>query len=217
MLLKLADHLDVPLRDRNNLLLAAGYAPVFRERPLADPALRPQLEAVELVLAAHNPYPALAIDRHWNMVSSNEGVRTLIAGVDQSLLTPPVNVLRLSLHPKGLAPGIANLFQWRDHLLHRVRRQVQTVPDPELIDLLKELESFPSPTSPTPMSSFEPGQPVLPLRLAFENTILNLFSTTMVFGTPLDVTLSELAIESFFPADQATATLLKRRYAESQS
>ncbi|HYH44090.1 MAG TPA: helix-turn-helix domain-containing protein, partial [Thermoanaerobaculia bacterium] len=143
LLLHLAEHLDVPLRDRNALLLAAGYAPAFAERPLADPALDGARQAVDLVLAGHEPYPALAIDRHWTLLAANRAVPPLLAGIAPELLRPPVNVLRLSLHPGGLAPRIANLPEWRRHLLARLRRQVEVSADAGLAELLRELRDDP--------------------------------------------------------------------------
>src|SRR5262245_32112268 len=138
MVLRLAEYLDVPLRERNALLVAAGYAPAFPERPLDDPALQSARKAVDLVLAGHEPYPALAIDRHWTLIASNNAVSPLLAGVDPSLLRPPVNALRLSLHPAGLAPRIANLVEWRSHLLASLRRQIDVTADQDLVDLLSE-------------------------------------------------------------------------------
>jgi len=213
MLLRLAERLEVPLRERNLLLLAAGYAPLFPERALADPALEAARKAVDLVLAGHQPYPALAIDRRWTLVASNNAVPRLLAGVDPALLTPPVNVLRLSLHPAGLAPRIANFTEWRAHLLARLRRDIDISADPVLIALLDELRSYPSAGSGA--STASAGEPelagvVVPFRLTTEGGILSFFSTTTIFGTPLDVTLSELALESFFPADAETAERLLR-------
>jgi transcriptional regulator with XRE-family HTH domain len=145
MVLHLAERLEVPLRERNALLLAAGYAPAFRERPLSDPALAAARQAVELVLAGHEPYPALAVDRHWSLLASNRALGPFLAGVSPDLLRPPVNVLRLSLHPEGTAPRIANLLEWRSHLLARLRRQVDASGDPVLGDLLEELRGYPGP------------------------------------------------------------------------
>jgi len=221
MVLRLAEQLDVPLRERNTLLIAAGYAPAFPERPLADPALQAARKAVDLVLTGHEPYPALAIDRHWTLIASNNAVAPLLAGAEPSLLQPPVNVLRLSLHPAGLAPRIANLAQWRSHLLVRLRRQVEVTADPVLEELLRELCGYPmSEPTPEPMSSEDAGGEsggneeyagvVVPFRLVTEQGILSFFSTTTIFGTPVDITLSELALESFFPADAATAMVLRR-------
>ena len=143
MVLLLAEQLEIPLRERNVLLVAAGYAPVFAERPLQDPALQQARKAVDLVLAGHEPYPALAVDRHWTLVAANAAVGRMIAGADASLLQPPVNVLRLSLHPKGLAPRIANLAEWRAHLFARLRRQIEVSADPVLSELLEELRGLP--------------------------------------------------------------------------
>src|SRR6185312_1592198 len=146
MVLHLAEQLEIPLRERNVLLVAAGFAPVFVERSLDDPALQAARKAVDLVLAGHEPYPALAVDRHWTLVAANRAVGRLIGGADASLLQPPVNVLRLSLHPKGLAPRIANLPEWRAHLLARLRRQVEVSADPVLAELMRELSAYPVPT-----------------------------------------------------------------------
>src|SRR6266581_2200099 len=211
MILHLADRLEVPLRERNMLLVSAGFAPVFPERPLADPALQAARKAVDLVLAGHEPYPAVAIDRHWTLVASNNAVPPLLAGAAPELLQPPVNVLRLSLHPRGLARRIANLAQWRAHLLERLRRQVDLTADPVLAELLRELRGYPAPAGARPAAN--PGEfsgVVVPFRLVTDSGVLSFFSTTTVFGTPVDITLSELALESFFPADAATAEALRR-------
>jgi transcriptional regulator with XRE-family HTH domain len=214
MLIHLAERLDIPLRDRNALLVAAGYAPVYRERRLDDPALAPARAAVDLVLKGHEPYPALAVDRHWTLVAANRALAPLLAGVAAELLEPPVNVLRLSLHPAGVAPRIDNLKQWRDHVLHRLTRQVEVSADPVLMALHDELRAYPLPDG-TPIS-VRHGAPdpaadvVVPLRLRTDAGVLSFFSTTTVFGTAVDITLSELAIEAFFPADPATAEALRR-------
>ena len=210
MVLNLAERLDVPLRDRNVLLLAAGFAPVFRERPLEDPALQAARKAIDLVLAGHEPYPAIAVDRHWTLVASNRAVAPLLAGVDPALLRPPVNVLRLSLHPAGLAPRTANLAEWRGHLLERLRRQITISADPVLLQLLGELRGYPAPPTAAAESDGEHPAVVVPFQLITEAGVLAFFSTTTVFGTPVDITLSELALESFFPADAATAEILRR-------
>src|SRR5262245_11204815 len=143
MVLVLAEHLDVPLRERNAMLLAAGFAPLFRDRPLSDPALAGALATVERLLKAHEPFPALTVDRHWTMVGANAAVVPLLAGVDPALIKPPVNVLRVSLHPRGLAPLIVNLAEWRTHLLERLRRQIRLTRDPALETLLGELTAYP--------------------------------------------------------------------------
>jgi transcriptional regulator with XRE-family HTH domain len=211
MVLRLAEQLEVPLRERNVLLTAAGFAPVFPERALDDPALAAMRRAVDLVLKGHEPYPALAVDRHWTMVARNAAVPLLLTGIDAALLKPPVNVLRLSLHPAGLAPRIVNLAEWRDHLLARLRHQIELTADPVLIDLQHELASFPAPRRTRPAPRDDYAGVIVPLRLAGDGGELAFFSTTTVFGTPVDVTLSELALESFFPADAATAQALRRR------
>jgi transcriptional regulator with XRE-family HTH domain len=213
MLLRLMERLDVPLRERNRLLLAAGYAPAFPERGLNDPALQPARQAVERVLAAHKPFPAHAVDRHWTLVATNDVAWPLLEGVDPGLLEPPINVLRLSLHPDGLASRIANLGQWRAHILHRVRQQVESSGDPALQALLMELAGYPGPGdegTEAPLRELYETGVVVPLRLCSTWGMLALFSTITIFGTPVDVTLSELAIEAFFPADEATAETLRR-------
>jgi transcriptional regulator with XRE-family HTH domain len=213
MILHLAESLDVPLRQRNNLLLAAGFAPAFQERALDDPALRPAREAVEALLAAHEPYPALAVDRHWNLVAANRALAPLMAGAAPELLQPPVNVLRLSLHPSGLAPRIVNLGEWRDHLLFRLRRQYAETADPTLAELIAELTAYPH--GGARGRSHDLSAVAVPLQLRHEDRILSFLSTTMMFGTPLDPTLSELAIETFLPADAATAETLRDSLCES--
>lgn len=211
MVLRLAEHLKVPLRERNMMLLAAGYAPIFPERMLDDPALRAARAAIDLVLKAHEPFPAIAIDRHWTLVASNAAVPALLELIDdKTLLKPPVNVLRLSLAPGGLAPHIVNFPEWREHLLARLRHQIDVTADQKLELLLGDLQSYPLPVSPliesVPIS--DPANIVMPFRLNTPGGILSFLSTTTVFGTPVDVTLSELALEVFFPADKATADAL---------
>jgi len=212
MVLHLAEQLEVPLRERNVLLLAAGYAPAFPERPLSDPALEAARRAVELVLAGHEPYPALAVDRHWQLVASNRAVAPMLGGIAPALLQPPVNVLRLSLHPDGLAPRIANLGEWRTHLLARLRRQVEMGADPALLELLRELRGYPAPPGREPDAAAAERASrsvVIPLQLLTEGGTLSFISTTTIFGTPVDITLSELALETFFPADAATGAALR--------
>jgi transcriptional regulator with XRE-family HTH domain len=214
MLMHLAEQLEIPLRERNVLLVSAGYAPVFPERSLEDPALQSALRAIELVLKGHEPYPAVAIDRHWTLVAANGAVPALLADVAASLLAPPVNVLRLSLHPDGLAPRISNLPEWREHLLARLRHQIDLTADPVLVELMRELKAFPVPRDSRPSSgTARYANVIVPMQLATEAGLLNLFSTTTVFGTPVDVTLSELAIEAFFPADPASAEMLRGLHA----
>ena len=208
MVLRLAERLDVPLRERNALLVAAGYAPMYRERPLDDPALAAARQAVELILKSHEPYPALAVDRHWNLVAANRMLPHLLDGADPSLLQGRVNVLRLSLHPDGMAPRIANLGEWRAHLLRRLRQQIAVSADAVLVALLAELEAYPAPPHDDAAAS-DYGGVVVPLRLATEAGVLAFFGTTTVFGTPVDITLAELALEAFYPADEKTAAVLR--------
>ncbi len=223
MLLRLMERLEVPLRERNALLLAAGFAPAFPERPLDDPALAEARAAIARVLAGHEPYPALAVDRHWTLVMANRAVAPLLEGVAPELLQPPVNVLRLSLHPGGLAPRIANLAEWRAHLLQRLRHQVERSGDPRLTDVLEELQTLSAEAAHDAPEEREItlGGVAVPLRLRGEGGTLTLLSTTMIFGTPVDVTLSELAVEAFFPADAATAEaladLFNRHIAQEES
>lgn len=210
MVLRLAERLAVPLREQNALLTAGGYAPVFMESLLTDPALSAARQAVELVLSGHEPYPALAIDRHWTMIASNQAIAPLLGGVASHLLLPPVNVLRLSLHPEGLAPRITNLPQWRAHLLDRLRQQADRTADPMLQELYQDLLSYPAPPLGKVASlSSQDTEIVVPLQLVTSRGSLTLLSTTTVFGTPLDITLSEIAVEAFFPADDPSAAILR--------
>ena len=208
LVLQLTERLDVPLRDRNQLLVAAGHAPAYGERDLDEPSMQPVRAAVSRVLAGHEPYPALAMDRHWELVAANEALMRLTAGVAADLLEPPVNVLRLLLHPHGLAPRIANLAEKQANLLERLRIQALAAGDPALDALHAELRALPGgDTRPGP----EPAgsEVVVPLRLRHEGVELALLGTIMTFGTALDVTVSELVVESFFPADEATAAALR--------
>jgi transcriptional regulator with XRE-family HTH domain len=214
MVLRLSERLDVPLRERNALLAAAGFAPLYRERPLADPALAAARAAVERVLTGLEPCPAFAVDRHWQMVAHNRLVPPLLEGVASELLAPPVNVMRLSLHPQGLAPRIVNLAQWRSHLIVRLHQQIEASADAALQELLRELLDYPAPAGAAQAHDSQADAVIVPLQLATPAGVLAFFGTTTIFGTPVDVTLSELAIESFFPADAATAEAL-RRIAES--
>lgn len=211
MVLNLAERLEIPLRERNSLLVAAGFAPVYGERPLSDPSLAKAREAVELVLKGHEPFPAIAVDRHWNLVSANRPIGILIAGAAPELLKPPVNVLRLSLHPEGLAKQIANYHEWRAHLIARLKRQADLSGDMKLAELLREISAYPKPSrSVVPIREGNADDVVVPLSLDTPGGRLSLFSTMTIFGSPVDVTLSELAIESFFPADSASADLLRK-------
>jgi transcriptional regulator with XRE-family HTH domain len=211
MVLRLAEHLQVPLRERNAMILSAGYAPAFPERPLDDPALEPARAAIELILKGHEPYPALAVDRHWTLVSANAAASRLMALVtDRRLLEGKANVLRISLSPGGLAPHILHFGSWRAHLLERLRQQVTVTGDAGLGALLAELQALPCADEGEPASAAVPyGGIALPLQLRTPAGVLSLITTTTVFGTPIDVTLSELALETFFPADATTAALLQ--------
>ncbi|WP_433726944.1 helix-turn-helix domain-containing protein [Actinoplanes sp. CA-051413] len=204
MILRLAEELAVPLRARNALLLAGGFAPAYPEGDLRGPDLAAVLASLRDVLAGHEPYPAVLIDRHWTMVDGNAAVPLLTAGAAPDLLEPPVNVLRLSLHPDGMAPRIRNLPEWRAHVLHRLDRQAQATGDPVLRSLHDELLALPG-----GQAAARPDGMVVPLRYATSGRELSFFSVTSVLGTPLDVTLDELAIESFLPADAATAAFLR--------
>jgi transcriptional regulator with XRE-family HTH domain len=212
MLLRLSERLDIPLRERNTLLLSAGYAPMYSERTYDDPALSRARAAVEMVIAGHEPYPAVAVDRHWTVVSANAALKYLLSDLDPSLIAPPVNVLRVALHPNGLAPRVENYGQMRAHLLSRLRRQVDASADPILANLFEELAALPPPAGADTMhgeaEETDFGGVGVPLRIRTERGVLAFFGTVTVFGTPLDVTLAELAIESFFPADAQTAEVL---------
>jgi transcriptional regulator with XRE-family HTH domain len=217
MLLHLAERLDVPLRERNTLLLAAGFAPIYAERSLEDPAMAAARGAIELVLKGHEPFPALAVDRHWNLVAANAALSPLLAGVDDpKLLEPPVNVLRLSLDPRGLAPRIVNLGEWRSHLLDRLRHQIAITGDHGLAELLRDLEKLPANDKVKSLheqTMADKGGIFVPLKLVTDLGLLSLISTTTIFGTPRDITLSEIAIEAFFPADPETAAILTQLHA----
>jgi transcriptional regulator with XRE-family HTH domain len=216
MVLRLADQLDIPLRERNVILVAAGFAPVFPQRSLDDPELAAARRAVEIILTGHEPHPALAVDRQWNLVSANRMVAPLMAGADPELLQGPINVLRLSFHPKGLAHRIANLHEWRAHVLERLRRQVELTADPGLNALLTELKAYPIPGGQPPRKAGdEYGGVAIPFILDTPGGRLTFFTTTTVFGTPVDVTLQELTLETFFPADAATAQAMLAMAAQS--
>ena len=206
MVLRLAERLEVPLRERNVLLIAAGFAPAFPQRPLDDPALKSARQAIDLVLKAHEPNPALAYDRHWNLVSANRMLAPLLGGVPQHLLGQPLNILRLAFHPEGLAPRTVNFAEWAGHLLERLHHQCEATADPGLLKLYQDLKSYPIPARAAPLSS---DNVAIPFKLRHDGEILSFFSTTMVLGTPVDITLSELALETFFPADDQTARRLQ--------
>ena len=219
MILHLAERLSIPLRERNILLVAAGFAPIYQERSLDDPALTGQREAIEVVLKGHEPFPALAVDRHWTLVAANAAIGPIIAGIDAKLLEPPLNVLRLSLHPDGMAPRIANYAEWNAPAITRLTQQVDASADAKLNDLLEELKGYQRPRGgaiamPSPKRDF--GNVVEPLQLMTPDGVLSFFSTTTVFGTPVDITLAEIAIEAFYPADNATAEAVRKATASAK-
>jgi transcriptional regulator with XRE-family HTH domain len=207
MVLRLADQLDVPLRDRNSLLLAAGFAPAYPQATLDSAEMAPVREAVRHVLGGHEPFPAIAVDRMWNLLDSNAAASLLSDGIAPELMRPPANMLRASLHPDGLAPRIVNLAEWRASLLTSLRRLIAVSPDPELSALLDELLSYPGgePGSEPPAGS----RVAIPVRIRLGDAELSLLATHTTFGTPLDITVAELSIEAFFPADAATAAFLR--------
>lgn len=216
LVLRLCERLAVPLRDRNAWLVAAGYAPMYRQQPLDDPSMHAARQAVQHLLDRHAPWPAVAFDRHWNMVLANRMVQPLLEGVDPSLLQAPVNLLRVSLHTQGLAPRIVNLNQWRDHLFARLQQQLHNTFDASLQALLTELQSYPG--QPDEQAHHLAGEHLgvlMPFLIQSPWGVLNLISTTTVFGSPTDITLQELALETFFPGDEATAQTLHALAAKS--
>jgi transcriptional regulator with XRE-family HTH domain len=213
MVLLLAEQLDIPLRERNALLLAAGFAPVFRDRPLDDPALERARATIDVILKGHEPYPALAVDRQWQLVAANATVAPLMAGADPMLLKAPINVMRLSLHPRGLAPLIMNLGEWRAHLLNRLRRQHRLTLDPAIGRLLQEVTAYPGGKEPR---GGHQDEIAVPLKLRTQAGTLSFISTVTVFGTAVDITLSELSLEAFYPADPATAATLRALAGDSR-
>src|SRR6201996_8906286 len=215
LMLRLAKELDVPLRERNALLLAGGFAPAYPEHGLDAPPLSAITEAMRQVITAHLPNPALAVDGHWELIDANDALFRLVEGTSPELLEPPVNVLRVSLHPDGMAPRILNLGQWRQHVLFRLRRQADRSGDPFLHELYEELRGYPRGEAGQPDQAGRPdgageaADVVLPMRIRAGDAELSFLSTTTVFGSPLDVTVAELAIESFYPADGATAAFMR--------
>lgn len=209
MLLHLAERLEMPLRERNRLLLAGGFAPVFGERGLDSPEMAPVREAVERFLIAHEPYPAAVHDQRWNLVAANRGMELLVEGVDPRLLAPPANVLRATLHPNGAAPRIANFTEWSAHLLRRLEREIAITGDPQLAALYDEFLSYPGVHRDDPPRHRDASRDIIvSLRIRHDSGELRFFSTVTSFGTPLDVTVSDLTIEAFYPADAETASRL---------
>ncbi|MFC0864409.1 helix-turn-helix domain-containing protein [Sphaerimonospora cavernae] len=207
MVLHISEHLEIPLRERNHLLLSAGYAPAYTESPLDSPQMTAVCETIRRLLSAHEPYPAVVVDRGWNLVDANAAIGLIAEDVDPDLLT---NVLRASLHPEGLAPRIVNLGEWRAHLLGRLRRQISLTGDAELGELYAELHGYPCDQPEPEIELPGPGDIMVPLRLKHSSgRELSFFSIVATFGTPLDITVAELAIESFYPADPGTADFLR--------
>lgn len=212
MVLHLAEELQVPLRDRNRLMLAAGFAPVYGERPLDGPDMAPVRAALDRILAGHDPYPAVAVDRMWNLVAGNRALDVLVDGVAPELLAPPANALRIALHPEGLAPRTLNLGEWRAHLLARVERQLALTGSEPLAQLFEEVRSYPG---PEPDHAPSPDAIFVELRVRVGGHDLTFFSTISTFGTAVDITVAELSIESFFPADAETGEALRALTARS--
>ncbi|MGL4284900.1 MAG: helix-turn-helix domain-containing protein [Phreatobacter sp.] len=214
MVIRLADDLDIPLRDRNTLLLAAGFAPTFTERSVAG--LEAAKAAIESVLQAHKPYPAFAVDRHWNVVSSNAALQQLYEGCAADLMRPPVNAIRLVLHPAGMGPRVLNYAAWQAHTLGLLRQQLQARVDPVTKRLADEVAAYPIPAGSEPLDAFNAAQSLAtPLRIATRLGVVTFLNTITVFGSPHDVTLSELALEMLFPADERTVEVVRRMVAET--
>lgn len=213
LLLHLAEELDVPLRERNTLLVAAGFAPVYRETPIDDPEMAPVRDALDRVLQGHDPYPAIVVNRPWELVMANSAIGVLLDGVDPELFEPPANVLRVGLHPKGLAPRVVNFDEYSAHLLGRLRRQVERTADPDLEALYEELKAYPDVClDPVELEADAAAREVvLPMTIRSEEGELSFFSTISTFGTAIDITLADLAIEAFFPADARTSEALLER------
>jgi hypothetical protein len=210
MLLQLAERLEVPLRARNLLLASAGFTPLYPERPLDDPDLGAARVMIDAMLTGHEPHPAVAIDRHLTIIAANPALWRLVGGSDPMLLRPPVNLLRLCLHPAGLAPRIANLMQWRTLAVSRLRRQMDVSTDPFLNDLLEEIHDYPVPRPLAEAETPKHDGVAVPLRLATIDGTLSFLTTTTCFSSAVDVTLSELAIEAFYPADPETHDIMRR-------
>jgi hypothetical protein len=214
MVIRLAEYLDIPLRDRNTLLLAAGFAPAFSERSLDG--LEAAKAAIETVLEAHRPLPAFAVDRHWNVVLSNAALPQLYEGCAEALLRKPVNAVRLMLHPQGMGPRIVNFAAWRAYMVSVLRQQLDARGDPVINRLLAEVASYPIPAASEEPRGFEGAERlVTPLKVSTRFGVASFLNTVTVFGTPNDVTLAELALEMLFPADQDTIAIMTRMVAES--
>jgi transcriptional regulator with XRE-family HTH domain len=211
MVLRLAEHLDVPVRERNVLLLAAGYAPRYPETPLDDPSMDALRAGVERLLRGYEPYPALVMDATYDVLAANRGIAMFLEGVPDHLLTPPLNAMRLTLHPEGLAPRIRNLREWRGHLLAQMERQIALQRSPALRALYEEVAAYPVPDGTRGEPATDEPVPyfALPMRIEHEGRVLSFVSSVSTFNTPMDVTVAELAIETFLPADPATVEHLR--------
>ncbi|MGW5938628.1 helix-turn-helix domain-containing protein [Streptomyces celluloflavus] len=211
MVLRLAEHLDVPVRERNALLISAGYAPVFPETPMDDPSMDALRAGMERLLTGFEPFPALVVDGTYHVQAANRGIAMLLAGVDEELLRPPLNAMRITLHPAGLAPRIRNLPEWRSHLLAQMERQLALLRSAPLRALYDEVSGYPLPGGGRePVAGGEHPRFALPLLIEHEGAVLSFISTMTTFNTPMDVTVSELAVETFLPADAETAARLRK-------
>ncbi|MFD7912306.1 helix-turn-helix domain-containing protein [Streptomyces sp. NPDC059752] len=210
MVLRLAGHLDVPMRERNSLLLAAGYAPRYAHTALDDPAMETLREGIARLLAGYEPYPALVVNAVYDVVAANRGIAMLLDGLPEHLLTPPLNAMRITLHPEGLAPRIHNLKEWRGHLLAQMERQIALARSEPLRALYEEVSAYP--VAERPGGDGVPEEPTayiaLPLVIEHDGHLLTFVSSIATFNTPMDVTVAELAIETMLPADPATVKYL---------
>jgi transcriptional regulator with XRE-family HTH domain len=209
LVLHLAEHLDVPLRERNRLLLAAGFAPTYPETPIDAPEMDTVRDAIDLLMRLHDPFPALVMNQRFELVAANRAFGFLTEGVASHLLGPPVNVMRTALHPEGLAGRVINLAEFRNHLLGRIQRGHLRTGDDDLAALYDELAAYPLPDHAAPVGP--PPAVVFPVRLRHRNAELAFFSIIGTFDTPVDITVAELSIESFFPADRATEAVLRSK------
>jgi len=215
MVMRLCEELEVPLRERNALMLAAGFAPAFAERPLAE--LSAARQAIDQILNAHKPYPAFALDRHWNVIASNSALPQLYEGCSPELLKQPINAVRLVLHPLGMGPRILNFIEWRAHTIAVLKQQIETRPDPVIQALLSEVTGYPVPGGGVALATGDgPQRYATPLQVATRLGTVSFLNTTTIFGTPTEVTLSELALEMLFPADPDTIEIVRRMVAESE-
>jgi transcriptional regulator with XRE-family HTH domain len=213
MIVRLSQELQIPLRQRNTLLNAGGYAEMYPERRLGDPALNVVGNIVKVVLSGHEPNPAMAIDHRWNILATNRMSEILLRNVDPSLRQPPMNAMRLGLHPAGLAPYIRNFAEWRAHAIVNLKRRIELTADRELVQLLNEVQGYPFANTKEQRVQAVKDDFAITLEIETSKGIVNLLTTTMVFGTPKDVMVSELAIECFFPPDEQSAKTLRELYA----